>query len=213
MKNGSSYVSRPPYATMRQLFDYRGQPCSQGSLLPEPRNEVVLEGGWDISKENLANSSCVRVRVLFLCLNPKNKKKSDGRWVYFKVFLHFILKFKLFDKCFPFRNVVANLPLLVDRCVHPLNENVSEAIVWRFIPCLLRKIVGWAAFEVCLYFTRKLSLPKCDRKFPSEWTPGISGVLIEYKSKKKPGKLASLALRLVSLLSSDSFLFLALFFS
>ena len=79
MKNGSSYVSRPPYATMRQLFDYRGQPCSQGSLLPEPRNEVVLEGGWDISKENLANSSCVRVRVLFLCLNPKNKKKSDGR--------------------------------------------------------------------------------------------------------------------------------------
>lgn len=74
-----SYFSRPPYATMRQLFDYREQPSSQGSLLPEPRNEVVLEGGWDISKENLANSSCERVRVLFLCLNPKNKKKSDGR--------------------------------------------------------------------------------------------------------------------------------------
>lgn len=78
VKNGSSYVSRPPYATMRQLFDYRGQPSSQGSFLPEPRNEVVLEGGWGISKENLANSSCVMVRVLFLCLNPKNKKKI--RW-------------------------------------------------------------------------------------------------------------------------------------
>ena len=79
MKNGSSYVSRPPYATMRQLFDYRGQPNSQGSLLPEPKNKVVLEGGWDTSKENFANSSCVRVRVLFLSLNSKNKKKSDGR--------------------------------------------------------------------------------------------------------------------------------------
>ena len=60
----------------------------------------------------------------------------------FKVFLHFVLKLKLFDKCFPFRNVIANSPLFVDRCMHPLNENVSEAIVWRFIPCLLQKMVG-----------------------------------------------------------------------
>ena len=64
---------------MRHPFYYRGQPSSQGSLLPEPRNEVVLGGGWDISKENLANSSGVRVRVLVLYLKPKNKKKSDGR--------------------------------------------------------------------------------------------------------------------------------------
>ena len=29
------------------------------------------------------------------------------------------------------------------RCVHPaLNENVSEAIVWRFFQCLLQKMVG-----------------------------------------------------------------------
>ena len=44
------------------------------------------------------------------------------RSVSFKVFLHFIY-----------------LPLLVGLRAHPLNENVSEAIMWRLIHCLLQK--------------------------------------------------------------------------
>lgn len=55
------------------------------------------------------------------------------RSVFLKVFLHFILKLKL--------KVIANLLLRVGRRVHPLNENVSEAIMWRFIHCLFEKMV------------------------------------------------------------------------
>ena len=96
------------------------------------------------------------------------------RSVSFKVFLHFIVKLK--------PKVIANLPLRVGRRVHPLNENVSEAITGRFIHCLLQKngrmsrfrnptSVGRVgenpgnevgAFEVSLHFTRKFKpFKKC----------------------------------------------------
>ena len=61
---------------------------------------------------------------------------------------------------------------LYGRWVDPLNENVSEAMVWCSIQCHLQKMVGWAAFEVsfhimfnkCFHFqnvTVNLSLLNC----------------------------------------------------
>lgn len=52
------------------------------------------------------------------------------RWVSFKVLLHFISKFKPFDKCFPFQNVIANLP----PCLW--------SYVWRFFQILLQNYKG-----------------------------------------------------------------------
>ena len=71
------------------------------------------------------------MRVLVLYLTLKNGKNPILRSVSFKVFLHFIVKLK--------PKVIANLPLLVGLRAHPLNENVSEAIMWRLIHCLLQK--------------------------------------------------------------------------
>ena len=76
------------------------------------------------------------------------------RSVSFKVFLHFIVKLK--------PKVNANLPLRVGLRAYPLNENVSEAIMWRFIHCLLQKDGRMNRFEVSLHFTRKFKpFKKC----------------------------------------------------
>ena len=52
----------------------------------------------------------------------------------FFFFFHFLLKFKPFDKFFPFQNVIPNLSLCVGvcLCVHPLNKDVSKAIIGTF---------------------------------------------------------------------------------
>lgn len=47
----------------------------------------------------------------------------------FEVFLPFILKFKLFGKCFPFQNVMANLPLCDGMCLS-ITESVSEGLLY-----------------------------------------------------------------------------------
>ena len=56
------------------------------------------------------------------------------------VFLHFLLKIKLFDEFFPFQNIIANLSLCVASvgvrvCVHPLNKD-SQAIIGTFFQCI-----------------------------------------------------------------------------
>ena len=41
-------------------------------------------------------------------------------------------------------------------CVHPLNKDVSQAIIGTFFQSLLQKMVGWVAFEFSLRFLLKL---------------------------------------------------------
>ena len=41
-------------------------------------------------------------------------------------------------------------------CVHPLNKDVSQAIIGTFFQRLLQKMVGWVAFEFSLRFLLKL---------------------------------------------------------
>ena len=44
--------------------------------------------------------------------------------------------------------------------VHPLNEDVSQAVIGTFFQCLLQKMVGCVAFEVSLRFIVKFKLFK-----------------------------------------------------
>ena len=44
---------------------------------------------------------------------------------------------------------------LYGRWADPLNENVSEAMVWCSLHCLLQKMVGWVAFEVSFHIMFK----------------------------------------------------------
>ena len=41
-------------------------------------------------------------------------------------------------------------------CVHPLNKDVSQAIIGTFFQRFLQKMVGWVAFEFSLRFLLKL---------------------------------------------------------
>ena len=52
---------------------------------------------------------------------------------------------------FPFQNVIANISLRV----HPLNKDVSQAIIGTIFQSLLQKMVGWVAFVVSLHFMSK----------------------------------------------------------
>ena len=61
-----------------------------------------------------------------------------------------LLKFKPFDEFFPFQNMIANLSVYVATvcvCVHPLNKDVSQAIIGTFLQCVLQKMVGWVALR------------------------------------------------------------------
>ena len=54
------------------------------------------------------------------------------------------------------------------RCVYSLNENVSEAIVsvvWRYVQCLLQKMIAWVAFDVALHFSWKFKPFKMPANF------------------------------------------------
>ena len=71
-------------------------------------------------------------------------------------FLHFLLKFKPFDEFFPFQNMIASLSgcvatvcvcVCVCVCVHPLNKDVSQAIIGTILQCVLQKMVGWVALR------------------------------------------------------------------
>ena len=62
----------------------------------------------------------------------------------FEIFLHFFLKFKPFDEIFSFQNVIANLSLCVASVcvcvsVHPLNNDVSQAIIWTFFSAFFKR--------------------------------------------------------------------------
>ena len=76
----------------------------------------------------------------------------------FVFFLHFLLKFKPFDEFFPFQNVIANLSLCVAtlcECVHPLNKDVSQAIIGTFFSVHFTKDGRMGRFEVCHRFMFK----------------------------------------------------------
>ena len=78
----------------------------------------------------------------------------------FRVFPHFLLKFKPFEELFASQNVIANLCACVASvcvCAHPWNKDVSKAIIGTFFQCLLQKMVGWVAVEVPLYSMLKLA--------------------------------------------------------
>ena len=40
-------------------------------------------------------------------------------------------------------------------CVHPMNKDVSQAIIVTFYPCHFQKMVGWVAFKFSLLFVLK----------------------------------------------------------
>ena len=54
---------------------------------------------------------------------------------------------------FPFKlNVIANLCVCVcvcvaSVCVHPLNKDISPAIIDTFFQCILQKMIGWVALK------------------------------------------------------------------
>ena len=95
-------------------------------------------------------------------------------------FSHFLFKFKAFHE-FSFQNVISNLSLreasvcvcvggcvcvgvcvcvcgcvcvggCVCGCVHPLDKDISQAIIGTFFLCLLQKMVGWVDFNVSIHF-------------------------------------------------------------
>ena len=87
------------------------------------------------------------------------------QWVPSVVFLHFLLKFKPFDEFFPFQNVIANLSVCsycVCVYVHPLNKDISQAIIGTFFQCILQKMVGWVALRFVIAFRWSLNRLKCD---------------------------------------------------
>ena len=53
-------------------------------------------------------------------------------------FLHFLLKLKPFDEFCPCKNVIANLCVYLV-CVHPLNKDVSQAIIGTFFSAIMFK--------------------------------------------------------------------------
>ena len=89
------------------------------SYVSGPKNVIGMWVGH--FKQNLANRhnekkySCVWVSVLYLSLKSE---KSDATMSLFNFFLHLILKFKPFDKRFPFQNVIVGLPPCVGMCIH-----------------------------------------------------------------------------------------------
>ena len=53
------------------------------------------------------------------------------------------------------RDMIANRSVFVARvgvgvcvCVHPLNKDVSQAIIGTFYQCHFQKIVGWVTFKL-----------------------------------------------------------------
>ena len=69
------------------------------------------------------------------------------------VFLHFLLKFKPFDEFFPFQNVIANLSVCIATvCVHPLNKDISQAIIGTFFSALYKRMVRWVALRFVIAF-------------------------------------------------------------
>ena len=75
-------------------------------------------------------------------------------------FPHFLLKFKPFYEFFPFQNVIANLCVCV--CVHPLNEDVSQAIIGACFHCVSQKMVVWVALRFVIALSRSLNHLTCD---------------------------------------------------
>ena len=47
-------------------------------------------------------------------------------------------------------------------CVHPLNKDVSQAIIGTFFQCILQKMVGWVALRFVIAFRWSLNRLKCD---------------------------------------------------
>ena len=71
------------------------------------------------------------------------------------VFRHSLLKFKPFDEFFTFQNVIANLSVcVVTVCVsvHPLINDISQAIMGTFFQRILQKMVGWVALRFVIAF-------------------------------------------------------------
>ena len=71
----------------------------------------------------------------------------------------YFLKFNPFDEFFPLQSVIANLSLCVASvcvcvcvCVHPLNKDVSQAIIGTFFQCVLQKMVAWVALGFVIVY-------------------------------------------------------------
>ena len=78
---------------------------------------------------------------------------------------------------FPFKlNVIANLCVCVcvcvaSVCVHPLNKDISPAIIDTFFQCILQKMIGWVALKFVIALCWSLKCLKCDSQclFLSYW--------------------------------------------
>ena len=117
------------------------------------------------------------------------------QWVPSVVFLHFLLKFKPFDEFFPFQNVIANLSQCVANvcvCVHPLNKDISQAIIGTFFQCILQKMVRWVALRFVIAFRWSLNCLKCDgqRLFLSYCNSCSACEMSFLTGKECPGKCA-----------------------
>ena len=104
--------------------------------------------------------TCLKLAYCAFSSSPSRDATVSTFWDLSSLFL---LNFKLFQVFFPFQNVIANLCVRVASvcvcvCVHPLNKDVSQAIIGTFFQCLLQKMVGWIAFEVSLRFMLKIKL-------------------------------------------------------
>ena len=82
-------------------------------------------------------------------------------------FLHFLLKFKPFDGSLPKRDckslwVCSYCVVCVSVCVHPLNKDVSQAIIGTFLQCVSQKMVRWVALRFVIALCWSLNRLKCD---------------------------------------------------
>ena len=81
------------------------------------------------------------------------------QWVPSVVFFFtFCWSLNLLMSFFPFQNVIANLCV----CVHPLNKDISQAIIRTFFQCILQKMVGWVALRFVIASHWSLNHLKCD---------------------------------------------------
>ena len=97
---------------------------------------------------------CLKLAYCAFSSSPSN----DATMSTFCGFSSLFVEAETFWWVFPLQNLSPNLSLYG----HPLNEDVSQAIIGTFYQCRFQKMVGWVALRFLLSLCCSLNRFKCD---------------------------------------------------